>query len=95
MFRAVYALTLVLLTSAGSAHAAGRSLALETPSSLWSAAWEWMTGWTRELPGLSAIWGEEGSSMDPNGGTKINSGNPIDPNSATVDEGSQMDPDGK
>jgi hypothetical protein len=88
MIRVVVALALVTLTATGSAHAAGRSLGVET-SSL-SAAWEWIAGWFRAVPEMSALIGQEGSSMDPNGGTGTNAVNPGDP-----DEGSQMDPNGR
>jgi hypothetical protein len=32
-----------------------------------TSAWEWIAGWLHDVTGLSAVWGEEGSQMDPNG----------------------------
>jgi hypothetical protein len=64
MLRAFVVLACILLTSA-TAHASGRSLAAE--SSGLRAAWEWVAEWLHSVPGLSAIWGEEGGMMDPNG----------------------------
>lgn len=32
-----------------------------------TSAWEWIAEWFHGVTGLSAVWGEEGSQMDPNG----------------------------
>ena len=90
MLRVLTILALATLTVTGAAHASGRSLS--EPAGL-SAAWEWLAGWLREVPGLSVMWGEEGSSMDPNG-TVTNEGGIMDPNGMSTDEGPAMDPNG-
>lgn len=52
-----------------------------------------LLGWLTTLftpsgPGVTSIWEEEGSSMDPNGLPRPNAG------TSTLDEGSSMDPNG-
>jgi len=89
MLRVLAVLSLVTL-SASTVHASGRSFAGSRAGL--TSAWEWIAGWLKDMPGLSAIWGEEGSSMDPNG-TKTNAG-PEDPNGLRTDEGGAMDPNG-
>src|ERR671919_3048147 len=91
MLRVLTILALASLTVTGAAPASGRSLS--EPAGL-SAAWEWLAGWLREVPGLSVMWGEEGSQMDPNGGTPMNAGPEMDPNGMSTDEGPAMDPNG-
>jgi hypothetical protein len=90
MLRVLAVLALATLTVTGAAHASGRILS--EPTGL-SAAWEWLAGWLREVPGLSVIWGEEGSQMDPNG-NGTNEGGIMDPNGMSTDEGGIMDPNG-
>ncbi len=53
-----------------------------------------LLGWLTTLvtpsgPGITSIWEQEGSSMDPNGLPRPNAGS-----TPTTDEGSQMDPNG-
>lgn len=91
MLRVLAVLSLVTLT-ATTVHASGRSLTSGEPGL--KAAWEWIAGWFHGVPGLSAVWGEEGSQMDPNGGVKADAGSQMDPNGAKTDEGSSMDPNG-
>ena len=91
MLRVLAILALATLTVTGAAHASGRSLS--EPAGL-SAAWEWLAGWLREVPGLSVMWGEAGPEMDPNGGVPTNSGSQMDPNGMSTDEGGIMDPNG-
>jgi hypothetical protein len=90
MLRVLAILALATLTVTGAAHASGRSLS--EPAGL-SAAWEWLAGWFHEVPGLSVMWGEAGSQMDPNG-MSADEGPAMDPNGLRTDEGGIMDPNG-
>jgi hypothetical protein len=65
MLRVLAVLSLVTL-SAATVHASGRSLS-SPGESAFTSAWEWIAGWFHNVPGLAAVWGEEGSQMDPNG----------------------------
>src|SRR4051794_37350139 len=96
MLRVLAVLALVTLTATGSAHAAGRTLSRGETSVL-AAAWQGIMGWFHDLPGLmdpNGLKTDEGSSMDPNGGTKTQARGPLDPRGSTTDEGPAMDPNG-
>lgn len=90
MLRIFVVLALATLTFAGSAQAAGLGTRSLEPTGL-AAVWESIAGWLRTVQGLpSAMWGNEGSQMDPNGtNTSMHVNEPTDP-----DAGSQMDPNG-
>jgi len=90
LLRVLAVLSLVTLSTA-TVHASGRSLT--SGESAVMSVWEWIAGWLHDGTGLSAVWGEEGSSMDPNG-TKTDAGNQMEPSGLKTDEGSQMDPNG-
>jgi hypothetical protein len=64
MLRVLAVLSLVTL-SAATVHASGRSFS-RSEAGL-TPAWEWIAGWLHDVTGLSVMWGEEGSQMDPNG----------------------------
>lgn len=57
-------------------------------------------GWLSALvtpsgSGITPVWAEAGSSMDPNGQPTLDAGSQMDPNGQpTVDAGSSMDPNG-
>lgn len=56
--------------------------------------WGTLLGWLTTLvtpsgSGITAVWEQEGSSMDPNGLLRPDAGS-----TSTVDEGSSMDPNG-
>lgn len=95
----VLVLLIVLATVVtGAAQAAPRTLEAPEPSTL-SALWEWVVSWFQPS-GLSAVWAEEGCSMDPDGrcrnGATTGEGSGTDPDGVTSgDEGSHMDPDGR
>jgi len=60
-----------------------------------AAAWDWFAALVlpappARTPGIRAIWGQAGSSMDPDG--KTTPGNFLP--GSTTEAGSQMDPDG-
>jgi hypothetical protein len=93
MLRVFAVLVLAILTANGAAHASGRNISGgETP--VLAAAWEWIAGWLRSMPGLSMM-RTAGPEMDPNG-LKTDEGSSMDPNGGIVlpDEGSSMDPNG-
>lgn len=101
------AFALVLtLTAAGAAQALprdGRSaIAIHQPAGLFDTVWSWfaMLFAPGGGSGLTAVWGQEGATMDPNGQPQ-SAGGMMDPNgtaqSATTtpsDEGGMMDPNG-
>ena len=66
-----------------------QSLDPREPAGL-AAVWEWIAS---RLSGLTAIWQQAGSGMDPNG-TTVNAGCHMDPNGAPSDAGCHMDPNG-
>ena len=43
---------------------------------------------------VKALWEEEGSSLDPSGQPRPNNGSSLDPNGGTADNGSDLDPSG-
>jgi hypothetical protein len=90
MLRVLAVLSLVTL-SAATVHASRRSLS--SGESAVMSAWEWIAGWFHDGTGLSAVWGEEGSQMDPNG-LRTDEGPGMDPNGLKTDEGRAMDPNG-
>lgn len=59
-----------------------------------------LLGWLATLftpsgPGVTPIWEQAGSSMDPNGRPTLDEGSQMDPNGQPIlDEGSSMDPNG-
>jgi len=91
MLRVFVVLVLATLTLAGSAQAAGLGArSVEAPGL--AVIWESIAGWLRtvRVPGPSALWGNEGPSMDPNGLT------PTGPTDSTNPaDGRSMDPDGR
>lgn len=46
-------------------------------------------------PTLTAIWAENGSSLDPSGQPRPNEGSSLDPSGSTADEGGSLDPNGR
>jgi hypothetical protein len=96
MLRVLAILALALVTFAGSGNAAALRAHAPDNAGL-TAIWDSIGAWVRalQIPGLSAIWGGEGSQMDPNG-TNPTGNSTTDPGDSTnSDEGSQMDPDGR
>lgn len=80
------ALALALL-SAGAAQA--RSLQIPPASAgFLDSFWQWLAG--HSVPGLTALWEKEGSSMDPDGRPF-----PLSAPPATTDAGGDMDPNGR
>lgn len=43
---------------------------------------------------LRAVWEEEGSSLDPDGQPRPNTGSDLDPDGSTADTGGSLDPNG-
>ncbi|MEA2602757.1 MAG: hypothetical protein QOF89_3749 [Acidobacteriota bacterium] len=80
------ALVLAMLTS-GAAQARSSHIRPGSPG-FFDALWQWLAG--RYAPGLTAIWGKEGSSMDPDGRARP----PLVPLPGT-DAGGDMGPDGR
>ena len=73
------ALAILLLLSAGAAHARPPGAARMMPAVSFESLWKWMaSGW-------ASLWAKEGSEMDPDG-----LANPR----PSTDEGGEMDPDG-
>jgi hypothetical protein len=101
------AFALVLtLTAAGAAQALPRdgrpAIANSQPAGLFDTVWSWFA--TLFAPsggsGLTAVWGQDGAGMDPNGAT-ADAGPEMDPNgaphaltTAPSDGGGMMDPNG-
>jgi hypothetical protein len=46
-------------------------------------------------PTLTAVWEEEGSSLDPSGQPRPHEGSSLDPDGSTVDTGGSLDPNGQ
>lgn len=93
----IAALVLILvLTLSGAAQALPtltRSTLTPKADGIFAIVRDWFSG-------LAAMWGEAGSSMDPNGGgSTTDAGSDMDPNGkpssqGVGDEGSDMDPNG-
>lgn len=91
MSRNVRSIAFALLLVLVSASAAQALPLVEAPaSSLVNRMWSWLeTLLSPEVPGLTSIFEQAGSSMDPNGEPQNNSWS-----APTTDEGSSMDPNG-
>lgn len=48
-----------------------------------------------KAPTLTAVWAENGGSLDPSGQPRPNEGSSLDPDGSTADEGGSLDPDGR
>jgi hypothetical protein len=75
---AAAALTLLLLLSAGAAHARPPGVA-RMPAVAFESLWQWVaSGW-------ASLWAKEGGEMDPNG---------LVASPPPTEAGGEMDPDG-
>ena len=90
---AIFALSLTFAGSGNAAVLRAHGADDAGLTAVWGAIEAWL--YALQVPGLSAIWGGEGSQMDANG-TNPDGTPTTDPDGSTnSDEGSQMDPDGR
>lgn len=48
-----------------------------------------------KAPTLTAVWAENGASLDPDGQPRTDNGGSLDPSGSTADEGPSLDPNGR
>ncbi len=88
--RCAAALALLLLLSAGAAHARPPGVA-KLPAVSFESLWQWV------VSGWASLWAKAGSEMDPDGAPKA--GSDMDPNGLVTplpptEAGGEMDPNG-
>lgn len=101
--RSVRRLTAALLLVAGLILGQAAPAAAASPTfqyevtSLWTLAWQWLSGWFGD-DGVMAVWGQAGGAIDPNGGGVTGTsgegdGTPVvDPNGAQPSGTSPISP---